>query len=238
MRKRFLLSEDLDELGPIGQDSETQADDVPDDAVDGGLEGIGVAQMLSALIQDEWKTIDSYKSTVATLRDIGGHDAEIKVLEDIIAEEMTHVGQLEACVKGSAPEAHEIESGKEEAEEQMAEAEHPMDESKVAGGKGKGRLHESLTYSPQFDDTVAYWMEVAKDEIEYMQDDEVSPLSYVVGDKLTGLCRTVAQDVLDSDYLWEDIGEFVRDSIREHTDEFQPDAVELNPDDGGNGHED
>lgn len=236
MRKRFLLSEDLDELAPVGQDSETQADAISDDAMADGLEDIGVAQMLSALIQDEWKTIDSYKSTVATLRDIGGHDAEIKVLEDVIAEEMAHVGQLEACVKGSAPEAHEIESGKEEAEEQMAEAEHPMDESKRAGGKG--RLHESLTYSPQFDDTVAYWMEVAKDEIEYMRDDEVSPLSYVTGDNLTGLCRAVAQDVLDSDYLWERIEDVVRDSITEHMEEFQPDGVELNPGDGGNGHED
>lgn len=237
MRKRFLLSEDLDELAPVGQDSEIQADAVSDDAMADGLENIGVAQMLSALIQDEWKTIDSYKSTVATLRDIGGHDAEIKVLEDVIAEEMTHVGQLEACVKGSAPEAHEIESGKEEAEEQMAEAEHPMDESKRVGLKG--RLHESLTYSPQFDDTVAYWMEVAKDEIEYLQDDEITPLNDVTGDKLTGLCKAVAQDVLDSDYLWECIDEFVRDSIREHTEEFQPDRVELNPDDdGGNDHED
>lgn len=247
MRKRFLLNEDIEDLGigdadgmiPVSIDAEDTPVDEP--AVDDKMEAIGVTQMLSALIQDEWKTIDSYKSTVATLRDMGGHDAEIKVLEDVIAEEMTHVGQLEACVKGSAPEAHEIESGKEEAEEQMAEAEHPIDESKRMREGVLGRkLHESLTYSGEYDGSTAYWMEVAKDEFEWLKDDAESETGRLYGatfEPLLGmteenekkLCEAVAEDMLDSDYLWEEIGTLVRDSIKKHQMEFQPEMVEFNP---------
>lgn len=131
-RRRFALSEDFD--------SEFSHAEPPAEPIADGpkkMEDLGVSQILSSLIQDEWQAIDAYKSAIATLTALGGHEAEIAVLEDVVSEEMAHVGQIEACASGSAPEVSEIESGKDEAESRMADAESPVDESLAKGGDGE-----------------------------------------------------------------------------------------------------
>lgn len=53
----------------------------------------GIANILIALIQSEWTAIDDYNNAIASLAAYN-EDEMINVLEDIIAEENVHVGQL------------------------------------------------------------------------------------------------------------------------------------------------
>lgn len=89
----------------------------------------GLVSLVNDLIKDELDAINSYNSAIVTF------EAENKgeytdVIRDIIKEENTHVGQLQAILKGLQPESvNDIEGGQEEGEEQLAEQEHPLDES-------------------------------------------------------------------------------------------------------------
>ncbi len=223
MRKKYILNEDIEDISIVDEPVES-AEIEKVSAETKRAEDLGISSMFSSLIQDEWKTIDAYKSTLATLLDIGGHEGEIKVLEDIIAEETMHVGQLESCVNGVAPESSEnLEAGKDEAETQLAETESPVDESKA---KAKKRpIREAFFYNSPYGDSFSYWMDEAKAEIDYLRDEyteENDKILDVPEDKIEALCTAVAQDILDDGRLWEIINEKIRDYIYEHVDEFQP----------------
>ena len=83
----------------------------------------GVANLLIALINDEWEAIQGYNDAVVTLRAANAENpfyAEaIKVLEEITAEENVHVGQLQEVLRRISPNAQEIQKGEEEAKSQL-----------------------------------------------------------------------------------------------------------------------
>lgn len=201
-RRRFALNEDAD---PI-----LAADDIYED--EGKLEDLGVSQILSSLVQDEWQAIDAYKSAIATLTSLGGHGPEIEVLEDIVAEEMAHVGQIEACAAGSAPETSEIESGKAEAESQMAGVETPADES----------LNEDYGYRYEgkgYDLGTVYWMEAVSDELDNIvyqapEDDEDADRIEALSDYgREEVCNRAANILMNNDYIWSVINDGIDDAI-------------------------
>ena len=62
--------------------------------------------------------IDQYNSALATAQSLGVTDI-VPILEDIVTEEHTHVGQLQAAVKLFDSAANAVEKGAEEAEDQL-----------------------------------------------------------------------------------------------------------------------
>ena len=211
-RRRFALNEDAD---PI-----LAADDIYED--EGKLEDLGVSQILSSLVQDEWQAIDAYKSAIATLTALGGHEAEIGVLEDIVAEEMAHVGQIEACAAGSAPEASEIESGKAEAESQMAGVETPADESlnEALISPNDGVSHYGYRYEGKgYDLGTVYWMEAVSDELDNIvyqapEDDEDADRIEALSDSgREEVCKRAANLLMNNDYVWRVINDGIDDAI-------------------------
>lgn len=80
---------------------------------------VGMAQLLSDLIKDEYEAIDGYNSVIATA-DAEGYDDMIDVLTDVQAEENVHIGQLQELRKMVDPNAHMVEDGEEEAEEELS----------------------------------------------------------------------------------------------------------------------
>lgn len=78
-----------------------------------------LSQVLSDLIKDEWEAIDGYKKSIATFKSKNADPNINKVFEDIIAEEMKHIGQLEATLGTIASETSNIETGKKEGAEQL-----------------------------------------------------------------------------------------------------------------------
>lgn len=89
---------------------------VPEPAKDG--EDTAVANFVIAAISDEWEAIDGYNELLSVLAQYNQEDL-ISTIKDIVAEEMTHVGQLEKCLETISPNVSEIESGKEEAEQEI-----------------------------------------------------------------------------------------------------------------------
>ena len=83
----------------------------------------GVASEIIRLINDEWEAIQGYIDAIATLRaNINSnpfYEAAIAVLEEISAEENTHVGQLQEVLRQISPNAQEINKGTEEAKSQL-----------------------------------------------------------------------------------------------------------------------
>lgn len=82
---------------------------------------VGIADCIMNAITEEFAAIKSYNSIIATMKgeDESRYDSFVKVLQDIAAEENLHVGQLQEILKKLSPNAEEIETGKEEAQEQL-----------------------------------------------------------------------------------------------------------------------
>lgn len=110
-------------------DDDFSEDMIISDTVDTPLEGpkvgadVGVADMIMTAINDEWNTIRNYNSLMATLKELQASNPEykkfIEVIEDITAEENTHIGQLQEVLKVISPSATAIEQGAAEGRDQL-----------------------------------------------------------------------------------------------------------------------
>lgn len=78
----------------------------------------GISGLLNNLIISEYDAIDQYNSAIATAESLGVTQI-IPILKDIVTEEHTHVGQLQAAVKLFDTAANAVEQGTEEAEDQL-----------------------------------------------------------------------------------------------------------------------
>ena len=79
------------------------------------LSNNGMAAIIRDLIADEWEAVDGYKSAMLNCDAEGRADLKA-AFEDIMKEEMIHIGELERIMKEVAPEVDEIQSGYAEAE--------------------------------------------------------------------------------------------------------------------------
>ena len=77
---------------------------------------VGIAGLLSNLIQGEWQTINDYNVAIKNAREEGLDDVA-DIMANIVKDENTHVGNLETAMKLVTNEAKHIEDGEKEAEE-------------------------------------------------------------------------------------------------------------------------
>lgn len=82
---------------------------------------LGLFQMITGLVKDEWEAIEGYQSSIATCKAEKREDI-VSVLTDILDEENLHVGQLQAILQQLDPATDKIEDGQEEAEQQLNES--------------------------------------------------------------------------------------------------------------------
>lgn len=120
------ISPTIDVRGDFDDDfSEYEDDHANREVPEGPKAGAdtGVAGELIRLINDEWEAIEGYNNAIASLRyELSSnpfYEQAIAVLEEISAEENTHVGQLQEVLKHISPNAVEIEAGSKEAKKQM-----------------------------------------------------------------------------------------------------------------------
>lgn len=75
---------------------------------------------LKNLIQDEWNTIEQYQSAISVISANTKDDRVLSILNDIVEEEMVHVGQLNKAMQYTIPEFERASNqGEEEAENQL-----------------------------------------------------------------------------------------------------------------------
>lgn len=99
----------------------------------------GIAGLLNTAIVDEWKTIDLYNSFIATFDDLAKAEslseekkAQLSnIINDILHEELKHVGQLQTALEVVNQPIENIAKGAEEGKEQVAEVKAPVEEPKV-----------------------------------------------------------------------------------------------------------
>lgn len=78
----------------------------------------GVSNLIIKAINSEWDTIAEYNELIANL---GNNPDMIPVIQDIVAEENTHIGQLQQILLQISPNVQNIEKGEVEGEEQLQE---------------------------------------------------------------------------------------------------------------------
>lgn len=106
--------------------SEYMSDHSAENVLPGPAEGsdTGIAAEVIALINDEWEAIQGYNDAIATFRANSTsnpfYEDAIKVLEEIVSEENTHVGQLQEVLRRISPNAAEIQKGTKEAQSQLS----------------------------------------------------------------------------------------------------------------------
>ena len=105
--------------------SEYESQHDPENVLPGPANGpdTGVASEIIALINDEWEAIEGYNNAITSLRTLDHENPfymdAIKVLQEIVSEENTHVGQLQEVLRRISPNAADIQKGTKEAVNQL-----------------------------------------------------------------------------------------------------------------------
>ena len=89
----------------------------------------GISAYITDAINGEYDTINDYNEMLLALKD-DSQDSAISVIEDIVKEEYTHIGQLQELLKMYASPSSEIKSGEVEAQKQIEEIKDDQSDSK------------------------------------------------------------------------------------------------------------
>jgi hypothetical protein len=114
IHNRYNLENDLDE------NKVSLSEDLSEKETEGPEEGpeYGLSSIINTAIQDEWKTIQLYNDLVVNATSYGYEDI-VSVIDDIRAEEIRHVGQLQKALETISPNLVELKDGEEEAKKQL-----------------------------------------------------------------------------------------------------------------------
>lgn len=124
MKNKIVLSEDLAVDG--NEEVKVEDNEVTDKLLDNAI-----ANMINKLIIDEFEAIDGYNSAISTIISEMPDSPIIDVLNDIIAEENVHVGQLQRALLLVSTHAQDIAKGTEEGKEQIADGEKEEESKEV-----------------------------------------------------------------------------------------------------------
>lgn len=112
------LKESLKEEDEKNESENAEEESKPESVLTNDMSGVSL--LLNNLIKDEFDAIDQYNSAITTLQSEGLAEDILGILYDIVAEENTHVGQLQKALELINPTAVEnIKDGEQEAEEQI-----------------------------------------------------------------------------------------------------------------------
>lgn len=88
-----------------------------------------ITSTLKNLIQDEWNAIEQYQSAISIIAANTKNEALLAVLNDIVAEEMVHVGQLNKAMKYNLPGFEQLaKEGEDEAASQLGDSLDDIDD--------------------------------------------------------------------------------------------------------------
>lgn len=108
------INEDVENPVAVKEDAVEESERVPQTG-----EEVGLSNFIIQEINGEWETIQHYNDLIALMR-AQGYDDMVDVISDIVAEENTHIGQLQKCLQVISPNVSKIDAGETEAIEQLA----------------------------------------------------------------------------------------------------------------------
>ena len=107
------LKEDIEDPMAVKEDAVEESEKVPQTS-----EAVGLSNAIIQEINGEWETIQHYNDLIS-LMGAQGYDSMVDVISDIVAEENTHIGQLQKCLQMISPNVDKIDDGETEASEQL-----------------------------------------------------------------------------------------------------------------------
>lgn len=114
--------------GPV-EETEQKVEETAEDQPTENQQTIGLTTVINKLIADELEAIDEYNSAIVTF-ETEGRGEFTDVFRSILEDEQHHMGNLEKVLNELDPSAlANIKKGQLEAETQLVDAEHPLDES-------------------------------------------------------------------------------------------------------------
>lgn len=111
------INEDIENPFVVKEDAIEESERVPQTENE-----VGLSNLIIQEINGEWETIQHYNDLIALMR-AQGYDDMVDVISDIVAEENTHIGQLQKCLQVISPNVSKIEAGETEAIEQLSSGE-------------------------------------------------------------------------------------------------------------------
>lgn len=111
------INEDVENPVAVKEDAVEESERVPQTENE-----VGLSNLIIQEINGEWETIQHYNDLIALMR-AQGYDDMVDVISDIVAEENTHIGQLQKCLQVISPNVSKIEAGETEAIEQLSSGE-------------------------------------------------------------------------------------------------------------------
>ena len=111
------INEDVENPVAVKEDAVEESERVPQTG-----EEVGLSNFIIQEINGEWETIQHYNDLIALMR-AQGYDDMVDVISDIVAEENTHIGQLQKCLQVISPNVSKIDAGETEAIEQLSSGE-------------------------------------------------------------------------------------------------------------------
>ena len=78
-----------------------------------------MADLLNSLIHEEWEAVARIRGAISVIQSLGDNKELDEIFQDILNDNMIHIGQLEKSLQTLVPEAAKIEDGREEAEEKL-----------------------------------------------------------------------------------------------------------------------
>jgi hypothetical protein len=111
------INEDVENPVSVKEDAVEESERVPQTENE-----VGLSNLIIQEINGEWETIQHYNDLIALMR-AHGYDDMVDVISDIVAEENTHIGQLQKCLQVISPNVSKIEAGETEAIEQLSSGE-------------------------------------------------------------------------------------------------------------------
>lgn len=97
------INEDVENPVAVKEDAVEESERVPQTENE-----VGLSNMIIQEINGEWETIQHYNDLIALMR-AHGYDDMVDVISDIVAEENTHIGQLQKCLQVISPNVSKID---------------------------------------------------------------------------------------------------------------------------------
>ena len=184
-----------------------EADDITPPGPEVG-DATGIADMILDLINDENEAIKGYNDAKANI----SCPDFAKVLDDIAAEEMNHVGMLQTLLKKVSPNAEVIAQGEEEAENMLNEDIQNIE--RTLGKNPKLEIHGEMPITMA--DAVLDSEELEKDAEENLKDiKKYSEKPFLGATKQPTPKEPVLPKITLDESLFEDYG-----NVREYSDQL------------------
>lgn len=188
------------------------------------------SDMLQDLLRKQWDVINAADSIIATMTSeesgINKEDA-VAILKKLVDDTTISIGMVTKALGVVDPSQEDLMNQGVAKAEEVIGGEEPVDatveDEEIVEENLKEDIHDEFNqvnfssreyYNRYWEEEALYQLEYILDNLDDYEDDDVEKeIENLMSDDIISICETAADAVRNSDYIWEQIGECIRDSI-------------------------